>query len=98
MKYAANQEGVTALRTMSKAVRESLEALAGHTATMKSTADGATDIGPHKPSIVSALEEIGESVKKASEPTESVAEHLDDVADGYEETIGNDRFSGLGGN
>ncbi len=98
MKYAANNEGVAALRKMASAVTESLEELDGLTNTMKSTADGIADVGPHKASILEALEQISQSVKKASEPAESVAERLEDVADGYEEVIGSDPYGGIGGN
>lgn len=50
-------------------------------------------LGPHKQSLDNALSEIADIVKAASDPASSVAERLNEVADGYDEIIGNDPFA-----
>ena len=54
-------------------------------------------LGPHKASLDEALAEITESIKQAADPANSVAEKLTEVAEAYEEVIGNDRIKGSSG-
>lgn len=96
-RYKVNDEGVQALHTMASAIIDAIEEVQHLTTNVQSTADENDDaLGPHKASLDSALEEINESLKQASDPASSVADKLNDVADAYEEIIGNDRFSGSG--
>ena len=86
------------MRAMASAIVESAEQIMGCTSTVRSTADEYENmLGPHKASLDEALTEIAENVKQASDPINSVAGILNDVADGYEEVIGDDKFKGLSG-
>lgn len=97
MKYAVNEEGVSAMHTMSQKVQEAIEAIEQLNQSVKSTADGhANVLGPHKSSLDDAIDSVNESVKTGTEPAAEVAEALDDVADGYEAVISNDRIRGKG--
>ncbi len=98
MKYAVNEEGIEAMNTMASAITESVEELEGYTTTVQSAADEYEDtLGPHKASLDEALSEITESVKQAADPANSVAEKLTEVAEAYEEIIGNDRIKSSSG-
>ena len=73
MKYAVNEEGVTAMRTMSNRLRDALEAVDQITQTLRSEADaGQNVLGPHKPSLDDALDCIDQSVRQAA-TTDSAA-------------------------
>lgn len=97
MKYAVNEEGVRAMNTMANAITEAIDEVQSLTANMQSVADEYNDtLGPHKASLDSAFEDINESIRQASQPANSVAEKLAEVAEAYQEIIGNDRISGLG--
>lgn len=99
MKYAVNEEGIEAMNAMASAITEALEQVEEQTNTVRSSADEYENtLGPHKASLDEALDEIAESVKQASAPASSVAEKLIEVAEGYEEIIGNDRIRGASGN
>ena len=97
MKYAANEQGVQALRTMAQAVIEAVDALQSLTMGLQSVADSMPDLGPHKASLDAALADISESLKQAVEPAKSIAEKLEDVAEGYEDVMANDQLKGKGG-
>ncbi len=98
MKYAVNEEGVQAMKKMSDEIRNAIETMNTLVSSVKQTADGNQNtLGPHKASLDDALADIKESLKKASEPAEGVAEKLDEVAEAYTEVIGNDVFKGAGG-
>lgn len=97
MKYAVNEEGVEAMNTMADAITEAIEEIQSLTSNVQSVADSNIDtLGPHKGSLDAALEEINESLRQASEPANSISETLKEVADAYEEIIGNDRIGGKG--
>lgn len=97
MKYAVNEEGIQAMKTMASAITEAIEEVQTLTTNVQSAADEHNDtLGPHKASLDSAIEDINESLKQASEPANSAAEKLTEVAEAYQEIIGNDRIKGLG--
>lgn len=99
MKYAVNEEGVSAMQSAANSIQSSLEAIFALTNRIRSLAiDHSGCIGPHESSIEEALEQIEESVKSASEPANSVADKLNEVAEAYEEIISNDRIAGSAGN
>ncbi len=99
MKYAVNEEGVSAMHSTANSVQSSLEAISALTNRIRSSAsDHSGCIGPHEASLEEALGQIEESVKNASDPANSVAEKLNEVAEAYEEIIGNDRIAGSAGN
>ena len=95
MKYAVNEQGVQAMRSVATAITEAIEQIESENSSIKSTAEGYSDtIGPHKDSLDDALDQIASSIKQASDPANSVSEKLNEVADGYEEVIGNDKIAG----
>lgn len=97
MKYAVNEEGVSAIQSTANSVQSSLEAISALTNKIRSSASNYCGcIGPHESSLEEALEQIEESVKSASEPANSVAEKLNEVAEAYEEIISNDPYLGSG--
>lgn len=96
--YAANENGVQALKTMSNALYTAVEEIANHTTHIISITDEYCDtIGPHKSSLDQALEEISDCIRRSGEPANDIAERLCEVAEGYQEVIDNDRFNGRNG-
>lgn len=92
-RYAPNESGINALRSMSAAIHDAIEQIQTRTADIQSAADEYSDtLGPHKESLDGALDYIRESVKQASDPANSVAEVLNEVAEAYQEIIENDRI------
>ena len=55
-----------------------------------------TTLGPHQASIANVVEEIRSAEEAATEPVDGLSDMLNDVAEGYQEVIDNDRFSGVG--
>ncbi len=91
MKYAVNEVGVSAMHSAANSIQTSLEAIMDLTSRIRSSAnDYGGCIGPHEASLEEALGQIEESVKTALDPANSVAEKLNEVAEAYEEIIGND--------
>ena len=98
MKYAVNEEGIQAMNTMASAITEAIEEVQSLTSNVRSTADGFNDtLGPHKESLDSAIDDINESLKQASEPANNIADKLKEVAEAYQEIIGNDRIKSSSG-
>lgn len=98
MKYAVNQQGVLALKTMSAAIIDSIESIQGLTKALRSSAEEHSNtLGPHISSINNVIEEIDRQTKEATEPATGVSESLNEVAEGYQEVIDNDRINGLSG-
>lgn len=96
-KYAVNEEGVEAINTMADAITEAIEEVRSLTSNIQSVADSNADtLGPHKGSLDAALEEIKESLRQSSEPVSRISEMLKEVAEAYEEIIGNDRIGSSG--
>ena len=93
MKYAVNDEGVQALNAMAQAITDAVDELKTQTSNVRSAADEYNDtLGPHKASLDAALDDIASSLQQATEPANSVADKLKEVAEGYQEIIGNDPF------
>ena len=98
MKYAVNEEGVMALKTMSAAIFSSAEQIRGLTGALKTCADEHQDtLGPHKSSIDEVIEEINSVTNQATDPINNIAETLNDIADSYQGIIGNDGIRGSSG-
>lgn len=96
-KYAVNEPGAAALRSMASAIDEAVEQLVSLISGIQSTADEYDDsLGPHKASLDDVLEEISESLKQATDPANAVSEKLNDLADEYQEIIENNRIKGSG--
>lgn len=96
-KYAVNEEGVEAMNTMANAITEAIEKARSLATNVQSVANSNADtLGPHKGSLDTALEEINESLRQASEPASCISEILKEVAEAYEEILGNDRVGGIG--
>lgn len=98
MKYAVNEQGIQAMNKMASSVTEAVEEMRGLTAKVRSEAEGhQNSLGPHKKSLDTALSEIEQDLRQASEPAKGVAEKLTEVAEAYEEIIDNDRIKGAVG-
>lgn len=93
MKYAVNEAGVQALNAMADAVVESVQQILALSVSAKALSDSYSDtIGPHKASLDLAIEEITKNIRQAAGPVDDIAEKLADMAEAYEEIIGNDRI------
>lgn len=97
MVYACNEEGVAALKGMATAISSAKDEIESHAQKLRAAGEG-NNLGPHAESIVSAAETIEQAINGAAEPIEEVAASLNDVAEGYEEVIGNDRIASSVGN
>ena len=92
--YAANENGVQALRAMSNALYAAVNEIANHTARIINVSDEYCDtIGPHKTSLDQAIEEISDCIRRSGEPANDIAERLSEVAEGYQEVIDNDQLN-----
>lgn len=93
MKYACSPEGVEELNKMSGAISEAIEQLDSMTEKMAGVADEYSGtIGPHQSELSDALQDISNSVKKASEPATNVSTVLTGVAQKYEAVIAKNNF------
>lgn len=98
MKYAVNEPGVLALKTMSAAIFDSVDQINSLTSALDSCAGEHSDtLGPHKASIDEVIEEIHSITKQATEPVNSISEILNEIADSYQEIIDNDRIKNSSG-
>ncbi|MCR4588334.1 MAG: WXG100 family type VII secretion target [Lachnospiraceae bacterium] len=96
-KYACSPEGVLALNNAASRIIASSEELSAETSTMRSVADEYGDtLGPHKTELNSALDGIAGALARCIEPANNVSEMLREVADGYEEVIGQNPYGSLG--
>lgn len=97
MKYAVSQEGIAELKKMSAAIVSSAENINGLTDALEAASeDHASTLGPHQSSIAEVVEEIRSAEEAATEPVTGLSESLNDVAEGYQEVIDNDRIVGSG--
>lgn len=92
--YAVSPEGVVALKRGASNILTALESIVYETGTVSRVIEEYHDLlGPHEASLSEAIDSISQALKLASDPAENVAEKLTDVAEGYEEVIGNDRIT-----
>jgi methyl-accepting chemotaxis protein len=97
MKYAVSEQGVEALKTMSAAIFSTIDQINGLTSALSACAgDHADTLGPHKASIDEVIEEIEAATKQATEPTSSIADTLNEIAEAYREIIDNDTIRSSG--
>lgn len=97
-KYAVNEEGIAALRTVGKKALEAISSIYNGSIAVISLSEDQSDLlGPHKGSLISAVKEILTSLKAAAEPINDIADTLNDVAEAYEEILTNDTI-GTSGN
>lgn len=94
MVYSVNNEGVEALKGMASAIISAAENLLDNSEKLKD-AGAQNNLGPHSESVVNAGETIFQAVVQAAEPIQDIADNLNDVAEAYEEVIGNDRIAGV---
>ncbi len=97
MEYAVNQEGVDALRSMSRRTDEAIESLYKLTSELQGFAGNYEDtLGPHKASLNGALRGVYIAIKEGAAPAEEVSGILREIAGDYEEIIASDPFGGAG--
>lgn len=90
-KYAVNEEGIAAMRTVGSQTLEAMNCLYQESSKIISLSDNHSDLlGPHKSSLNSAVLEILTELKAAAAPINEITETLNDIADSYEEIINND--------
>ena len=93
MKYCVNEYGVKALRELANAIRGAVPEIVQECDSLHDVAEtNCKALGPHKSSLISALKDIYLCVKEAATPANEIADIIIEVADGYEEIIGNDRL------
>lgn len=96
-KYAVNEEGIAALRTVGKKALEAISSIYnGSIAVISLSEDQGDLLGPHKGSLLSAVKEILTALKVAAEPVNDIADTLNDVAEAYEEILSNDVIGASG--
>lgn len=99
MKYAVNEEGVSALTGLVRHLADSTTNIFEKTSDLQSTIDDKNDtLGPHKESLIKAIKDIYTSLKDALEPINSLSENIKEIAKAYQEIIDNDKFGGLSEN
>ena len=102
MKYCVNNEGVEALNNLVSEISLAIAMLKEEVYRISGvTSEYQTTLGPHVDTIESCLQDIADSVNKASEPAESIAQITKQVAERYQEIIDKNVFgnssSGAGG-
>lgn len=96
-KYYIDDYSVSILRQTAILVQEAHTNLGTETKVLLMVASERSGaLGPHKKSLENALEEILTSIQSSAEAVVYVSEKLSDIADAYEEIMGNDRFSNIG--
>ena len=97
-KYAVNNEGVQALITTANKITDATEQVLNIVNSFDNVvAERSDTLGPHYTSLVSAITEIREAQKQAIQPATELSESLNDVAEGYQEIIDNDKINTSGG-
>lgn len=97
MTFEVNNEGVEALRGLASRMDEIREEILGIAGTMQSEAEDNSDVlGPHADSLITVCEEVKKLTEDSSSPIETLCASCNNLANKYEEIIGNDPFSGSG--
>ena len=98
MKYAVNEAGVSALQKMAAALIDSSTNIFNKTSQLQALADEhGNDLGPHKASLNQAILEIYTELKASAEPVKELSSTLEDIAEGYQEIIGNNVIASASG-
>lgn len=93
-KYAVNEDGVQALQTVASCVVESVSEILNLANKMEASSDEkAETLGPHKSSLLTAISQIKDAQKQATEPAREMSDTLKDIAQSYAEIIANDRIT-----
>jgi len=93
-----NEPGVASLKKFASDLRESGENIRNEVRNLQNVVDQyQAKLGPHADSIKNCIEVIQGEVNKSIEPTNSLAESLDSLANDYQEFIDDDIFAGIGG-
>ena len=99
MKYAVNEEGVTALKTLQSRILGSVRNSFAAIKTLQGEYEGnQVALGPHVHSISKVLEEIYSETAVASESVISLSDGVGVLADKYQAIIDDDPFSMDSGN
>lgn len=92
--YCINSDGVKALLAVADSFIDSSEDMKALTLGLLNSADTYSDtLGPHYDSLVSSVTDIKSSLEQAKEPVEVIAGIFREIADAYEEIMGNDFLS-----
>lgn len=93
-KYSVSEEGVLALNAVVSSIMEATNQILALTNSLENTSSEKVNaIGPHKASLLSAITQIKNAEKEATEPVKEISEMLMDVADAYQDIIDDDRIS-----
>ena len=96
-KYAVSEEGVQALKLVALKVIEGTEEIKEETVRMTQIADQYRDtLGPHRDELENVLMEIKGAFWNGVMPAHDIADRLNEVAEGYQDVIGTNRFRSSG--
>lgn len=88
MKYAVNEKGVEALKTMADAIMTAISEVQMLTAYIQSVVNENTiQLGTLKESIDVSIDEINESILRAKDPADRIANQLEEISESYSEII-----------
>lgn len=94
MKYAVKEDSLNAMHSVANSISSSLESIIELVKRIRnSTSKHSGCIGSYETSLEEAPSQIDENVKTASESANNVADKLNEVAETYQENIGNNNFS-----
>ena len=95
--YAATPEGVAALRKSASDISEAATEISSKSSSLESEIQSYTNrIGPHEDKILGVIEAIVQAMNGMQQSAETIASALNETAEGYQEVVDNDPYSGLG--
>ncbi|MBR4878499.1 MAG: hypothetical protein IKU13_01545 [Clostridia bacterium] len=96
-KYAASDEGILAIKTMSAAIVSAGEKITELTSALQTVVDdNPNTLGPHVKSLESVIQAIDKEIKDATEPINGISDALEDIADVYQDIVDDNKLDGVG--
>ena len=96
-KYAASDEGILAIKTMSAAIVSAGEKITELTGALQTVIDdNPNTLGPHVTSLEGVIQAIDKEIKDATEPINGISDALEDIADVYQDIVDDHKIAGVG--
>ncbi len=93
--YQVNQEGVDALKSLSRGLIESLDMVEAAMSRLQAVCNSQNGRGPNADKIDSVIMDIHTIARNAEGPIQDLSERVSEVAEAYQDIIDNDPYSGI---